>query len=188
MLALRHSALLLVAALLAAAACQPDGEIELKVCGDLRIPGQIDALRLSVLDDSLNERRAVVVELVPREAPVSESESSGEENQEEAAVEGDHADAGEPQEKASAKPRSLPITAHLPVVAGSGYLRAQGLLKGIEVVRFDLRVYDIESLERAELVLKKNCYRRISCSLGQTCVAKLCQVAPTPEESPGCGG
>ncbi len=170
----RHGSIQLVAALLAAVACQPADEIELYVCGDLQTPDQIDALRLSVLDDSLNELRAAVVELVPREAPASESEPEGE---------GDRADAAEPEE-----PRSLPITAHLPAVGGTGYLRVQGLLQGVEVARFDLRVYDLENLERAELVLKRNCYGRLSCPLGQTCVEKRCQVAPTPEESPGCGG
>ena len=110
-----------------------------------------------------------------------EPEENGDEADEPA--NGDRADAGEPQ---SPKVRSLPVTASLPGTTGSGYLRVQGLLDGVEVARFDRRVYELESLEQAELVLKNNCYGRLSCPLGQTCVAELCQVAPTPSEPPGC--
>jgi hypothetical protein len=156
----------------------------MRVCGDLETPDQIDALRLSVLDDSLNELRSGLVELVPREAPTSERDSADEEGNDPS--DRDSADAGEAEEQPVPRVRSLPLTSSLPGASGSGYLRVQGLLDGVEVARFDRRVYDLESLERADMVLKNNCYRRLSCPRGQTCVAKLCQVAPTPSESPGC--
>ena len=117
----------------------------------------------------------------PREAPTSHKEP------EETDDDGDRPDAGEPEEPEEPKVRSLPITESLPGATGSGFLQVQGLLDGVEVARFDRRIYDLEGLERAELVLKNDCYGRISCPLGQTCVARECKIAPRPSEPPGCG-
>jgi hypothetical protein len=183
MLRSRDRLWLFVAALVGLTACGPDAEIEMRVCGDLKAPEQIDALRLSILDDEMNELRAGLVELVPREAPTSRKESGEKDDEGDRSADGESADGGEPE---SPKVRSLPVTGSLPGATGSGYLRVQGLLQGVEVARFDRRVYDLESLEQADMVLKNNCYGRLSCPLGQTCVAKLCQVAPTPSEPPGC--
>lgn len=54
----------LVAVGLALSGCLGDPTIDFRVCGDPVVPGDIDALRMSVLDQDMHERHAAVLELV----------------------------------------------------------------------------------------------------------------------------
>ena len=112
-----HRLSLLIASLVGLTACGPEAEIEMRVCGDLKAPEQIDALRLSILADEMNELRAGLVELVPREAPTSQKDPEENDDEGDDRADEERTDAGEPQ---GPKVRSLPITRSLPAATGSG--------------------------------------------------------------------
>jgi hypothetical protein len=183
--------LILAVGLAALSGCHSDPRIEIEVCGNLDVPEQIDAIRLSVLDDALTEVESGVIELLPREHPVLDAGNGRSlvldtPRHKGADDGGPDVDGGTGEE--TVEILTLPVTASLPAPAGSGYVRAQGLLDGVEVARFDRRIPDFEEIERAELVLRKNCYGTLTCRKGQTCVSERCVLAPAPSDSPGCGG
>ena len=49
---------------LALSGCLGDPALDFRVCGDAEVPGDVDALRISVLDPDMHEIHAAVLELV----------------------------------------------------------------------------------------------------------------------------
>jgi len=159
--------------------CSSEHEISFRVCGDVQVPGQIDAVRLVVLDEGLKELRSGLFELQST-APESSEDGSTAETGDKGGSESE-----ETTEQSTTRHRSLPIVAALPTSDGSGFVRVQGLLAGIEVARVDRKISEFEDVDEVQMPLTVNCYKRIA-PLGQTCVGGKVKQAPGPKGSPRC--
>jgi len=170
--------LLLIALLFAIAGCGSESQIAFRICGKLDVPEQLDALRISVLDQELTEQNFALIELTEREM-VAEGDIENSKAE----------DAGDDQSASrdsSSTMRSLPVVASLGAQGGSGYVRVQALLKGVEVARFDRQVPDLDAISGVDMPLTEKCYGRYNCALGQTCVKGDCVVAPFAIDPPTC--
>lgn len=171
--------------------CRSESQIEFHICGNVQVPEQIDAIRVSILNDSMAEVQAGLIELEPRDPISVEGEVDGSPEDEtkdlDGAIDSDGNDANPLSEGSTGSgPFELPITVSLPNHHGSGFLRIQGLLDGVETARFDRTVDDFERIDEVDMSLTKQCYGRMSCSLGQTCIKGDCKLAPPVGSAPFC--
>ncbi len=184
--------LLLIALLFVTAGCDSESQISFRICGKLDVPEELDAVRISVLDQKLTEQGFALIELTPRdiaaEAGTENSEDPGDDQQNDSEDdEADEADNSKPEsEDGSAHARSLPVVASLRTGSGSGYVRVQALLEGVEVARFDRQVPELDAVSAVDMPLTEKCYGRYNCALGQTCVKGNCVVAPFAADPPTC--
>jgi hypothetical protein len=184
--------LLLFATVFVFMGCAPDSQVEFRICGKLIVPSQLDALRVSILDDALKEKNFALIELTEREIAkdggVLDGATSGKEAQNSAKDAGPQGakDTATQQASSSKSIRSLPVTASLSGNDGSGYVRVQALLKGSEVARFDRRIPNLGKTTKADMPLTEDCYGKYNCSRGQTCVKGACVVAPIGTDPPAC--
>jgi hypothetical protein len=169
------------------ASCGTDTEIEFRICGDLKVPKQLDALRISVLDDTLEEKNFALIELVPREvrADGGSAGAGGKSSSKDAGTRSAK-DSGVASSSASSSVEKLPITASLPARVDSGYVRVQALLQGEEVARFDRRIPNMSKAKSVDMPLTNSCYGQTNCARGQTCLEDECAVAPLSNDSPHC--
>jgi hypothetical protein len=178
--------LLLFATVFVFTSCAPDSQIEFRICGNLKVPKQLDALRISILDDALKEKSFALIELTTREilkeGGVRDSATAGKDAQ--SGVK-DAESATEPK-KGSKSVKSLPVTASLAGSDSSGYVRVQALLQGSEVARFDRRIPNLDESSEVDMPLTDACYGKYNCSRGQTCVNGECVVAPIGTDLPAC--
>ncbi len=182
--------LLLIASLLTIAGCGSESQIAFRICGKLDVPEQLDALRISILDQELTEQSFALIELTTREmvaeGGVGDKAGSDDEQNDSEDTEAENADGANGSGDQSASTRSLPVIASLKARSGSGYLRVQALLEGVEVARFDRQVPDLEKVSTVDMPLTETCYGRYNCALGQTCVKGDCVVAPLATDPPAC--
>jgi hypothetical protein len=182
---------LLIASLLTIAACGSESQIAFRICGKLDVPEQIDALRISILDEKLTEQSFALIELTARkmvaEGGIGDSATPDDEQSDPRNTEAeDAADGGDESKDRSATTKSLPVIGSLKARSGSGYVRVQALLEGVEVARFDRQVPDLEGVSTVDMPLTEKCYGRYNCALGQTCVKGDCVVAPMATDPPTC--
>lgn len=183
---------LLIALLLTIAACGSESQIAFRICGTLGVPEQLDALRISILDQELKEQSFALIELTAREMVThngvgdsATSDDDDQSNSEKSETE-DSSDGQNESRDRSASTQSLPVIASLKTRGGSGYLRVQALLEGVEVARFERQVPDFDAVSTVDMPLTKECYGRYNCALGQTCVDGECRVAPMTTDPPSC--
>jgi len=69
-------ALVFVGLYLGFSACSSEHEISFRVCGDLKVPGHIDAVRLVILDDLSEELRSGLIELESSDIVILDDESN----------------------------------------------------------------------------------------------------------------
>jgi hypothetical protein len=181
-----------IASVLALSGCGSDAQIRFRICGGLEVPEQLDALRISVLDGDLNEQRFALIELTEREVKIEagrrdggSSASGGRSAQKDSGAQTAKKTETE-EEGTSTAAKTLPLTASLPGNGGSGYVRVQALLKGVEVARFDRRILDLGKTTEVDMPLTDKCYGKYNCPRGQTCVKGDCVVAPIGDDAPGC--
>ncbi|MBN1656631.1 MAG: hypothetical protein JXA30_22860 [Deltaproteobacteria bacterium] len=184
--------LLLLACLLTFAGCGVESRIEFRICGKLKVPNQLDALRVSILDTELTEQGFALIELTERdmvaEGGVEDSATKNDDalrKTDEPSREATE-DGGLDSERRSSTIKSLPVTASLEGIEGPGYLRVQALLEGVEVARFDRWIADRDAASTVDMPLTESCYGRYNCALGQTCVKGNCVVAPIGNDPPAC--
>lgn len=185
--------LILITALWSAASCNAEAEIAFRVCGKLKVPAQVDALRIAVLDEQLEEKRAALIELTARPAPTeaatggrASAGAGGKRSAKDAGAAGSAGKAETQSAKSSNPTQSLPVEASLPVPNGAGYVRVQALLNGSEVARFERRITELDKIKHVDMPLSDACYGKTNCEKGQTCVTGDCTVAPINAASPHC--
>ena len=182
--------LLLIVSLLAYAGCGSESRIEFHICAELDVPKELDALRISILDEALQEQRFALIELTRREMVAEGGVTNGatsDRDRQSGSQEPNAESASKAEtDTQNATTRSLPITPSLKGESGPGYLRVQALLEGVEVARFDRQIPDLEKTTAVDMPLTKGCYGKTNCSLGQTCVGDRCIVAPIGAAPPAC--
>jgi hypothetical protein len=184
--------LLLFASLFAIVGCGSDSEISFRICGKLDVPKQLDALRISILDEALTEQNFALIELTEREVALEggpKDKANSDDDQPNDSEDGETDESTDSENESRDQPattRSLPIIASLTTGSGSGYVRVQALLKGVEVARFDRQVPKLDAVSAVDMPLAEKCYGRYNCALGQTCVKGECVVAPYTADPPTC--
>lgn len=178
--------LLLFATVFAFAGCAPDSQLEFRICGKLKVPKQLNALRISILDDALQEKSFALIELTAREIVKEGGVRDSATSEKDANSSAKDAESATEPKSSSASVKSLPVTASLAGSDSSGYVRVQALLNGSEVARFDRRIPKFGKISEVDMPLTEDCYGKYNCSLGQTCVNGECVVAPIGNATPGC--
>jgi len=144
-----------VAALLLSACGPPPNSVFVELCGDVQIPTDIDAVRVSILTADRSEHRTGTLDLL---------------------------NCGSDQ-------LTLPQTQELEAPFGDVWVVAQGLQDGVEVLHSErrLNIEDKGKAQDAIIALTRSCMR-LQCSLGQTCIAGVCEQAPFPDDEVSCSG
>jgi hypothetical protein len=147
--------------------CGNSPRVVAHLCGDVNIPGDIDAVRLSLQDETDQEMASGVVQLFK---PEQEGIPLGQENTETDGGPGEVlCPKGEVQE--------LPVDFELYNGAGTVWVIAQGLRDQVEVMRSIVRAqFPISGPEHVYLGLQSSCLGAF-CAYGQTCVDGKCEVA-----------
>ncbi len=131
------------------AGCFSGPSVEVEVCGDVRVPSEVDTLRLSLSDENGVESYSGVFSLYDFPA-----------------------DGG-----CTVDPAALPQTFELREGSGQMWVTIQGLRDQIEVTRVEARVeFPVRGSTDVVMALTSDCLG-ISCPFGQTCVAGLCEIA-----------
>lgn len=132
-----------------ATGCLSGPAVSVEVCGDVRVPSEIDTLRLSLSDENGVESYSGVFSLHDFEA------------------DGGCAD----------DPEALPQTFDLREGTGQMWVAVQGLRDQIEVTRVEARAeFPIRGSIDVVVALTADCLG-VSCPFGQTCVTGLCEIA-----------
>lgn len=171
-----------MAAALALTACPGDPYVRVHVCGDVQIPGQIDALRLTLFDETQQELFSAVRELfVPGEGDPADAGTA----------DAGPTDGGEGEDGGACTPgtaQPLPRTFDLHAGRGQMWLVVEGLLDGVAVVRADARVEQpVRGVAVVSVGLQPDCLG-VRCAYGQTCAEARCQIAVFGGDPDACAG
>lgn len=157
-------AIFLMALAIAGEGCAESSDsIRVQICGELVVPTEIDAVRISTLDEDRAEVTAVLDELTP-------------------AVRGDDLgvadaglalDAGVVDGAEDPVGAALDVEAALPAGRGLGWVVVQGLRDGVEVIRAEARG---RKGARVTIAFSRACVG-VRCPLGRTCAAGACELA-----------
>ena len=132
-----------------ASGCLSGPAVSVEVCGDIRVPSEVDTLRLSLSDENGVESYSGVFSLH------------------------DFQDDG----GCADDPEALPQTFDLREGTGQMWVAVQGLRDQIEVTRVEARVeFPIRGSTDVVVAMTADCLG-VSCPFGQTCVAGLCEIA-----------
>jgi hypothetical protein len=151
------------------AGCGNSPRVVAHLCGDVNIPGDIDAVRLSIQDETDQEMASGVVQLfLPEDQGVPIGQENG----------GETSDGGVPQaECPKGEVQELPVSFELHNGAGTVWVIAQGLKDQVEVMNSVVRAqFPISGPEHVYIGLQASCMGAF-CAYGQTCVNGKCEVA-----------
>jgi len=132
------------------AACLQGPRIQLELCSDLRVPEEIDTMRISLIDEGGHEVSQGLVILDPR-SPLPDGGCEGE---------------------LATFPQNLALSGG----SGSSWVRVQGLKDGVEIARAEARVeFPVSGESPASVLLSADCLG-VHCPAGQTCVTGACEI------------
>lgn len=162
---------------LSASGCTGDPVVRLHVCGDARVPEDLDAVRVSLLDETGQEIFSAVKELfVPEGA--ADAGAPG-------------PDGGAPPDGGACTPGSaevLPLVFDLHDGQGRMWVVVEGLKDGVPVVRYDAQAdQPVRGVADVYAAFSQDCVG-VRCAYGQTCAAGRCEIAVLGGAPEACDG
>lgn len=168
------SASALCAVLLALTGCRQVPELNVTICGDVHIPGDIDAIRVELLDEERTVLQSGIDELfiAAPDAGLSPLDAGP-----------DAVDAG-PACPAGER-TALPYTTTLAGHTGPVWVRAQGLADSAIVLTAERRLTLEDTSTTLSIAFDRQCMH-VRCPLGQTCHAGDCRRIDQLPAEPEC--
>lgn len=145
--------------MLASPGCADEAELAVRVCGDLVVPDDADAIRITTREASGAESLGGVVELLS--CPQGSLTP--------------------PEDVVITR---LPVDYTIPGEEGERFVVAQAIKAGIEVARVETRVTAASAgVTEVTLQLARSCLGS-TCPQGQTCLSGTCQITPFAATEP----